>query len=105
MTTREQLVAKCRRALAKHYGDRLTAVVLYGSAARGTEGPESDLDLLVVLDGPVDVVAEARHLTDLLYPIQLESDRYISAKAAAKEDYLAGRLQLYRNVRREGVAV
>lgn len=29
-------------------------IVLFGSAARGTMGPNSDLDLLVILPGPVD---------------------------------------------------
>ncbi|MBM4018801.1 MAG: nucleotidyltransferase domain-containing protein, partial [Planctomycetes bacterium] len=77
----------------------------FGSAARGQAGPESDIDLLVVLQGPVDVVSETLHVVDLLYPLQLESERYISAKAAAEDEYEAGRLQLYRNVRREGVPV
>jgi predicted nucleotidyltransferase len=101
----ETILARCRELLAGYYGVRLRKVILYGSAARGDATPESDLDLLVVLDGPVDVVAEARTLTDLLFPMQLESENYISAKAASVDDYEAGRLQLYRNVQREGVQV
>jgi len=99
----QETLAKCRKALSEHYADRLEAVILYGSAARGTEGPESDLDLLVVLREPVDVMAEVRQLVDLLYPLQLESDRYISAKPAPARDFKAGKIQLYRNVQREGV--
>lgn len=105
MTPMESTVKQCRQILAGHYGGRLRQVILYGSAARREATPESDLDLLVVLDGPVDVVREARVLTDLLYPVQLESDRHISAKAAEADDYESGRLQLYRNVQREGVPV
>ncbi|MBE3071270.1 MAG: nucleotidyltransferase domain-containing protein [Planctomycetes bacterium] len=101
----ETTLGRCRQALAKHYGGRLRGIVLYGSSARGDAAPESDVDLLVLLEGPVDSVAEARHLTDLLYPIQLDSDRYLSAKAASADDYAQGRLQLYRNVQREGVPV
>lgn len=78
---------------------------MFGSVARGDAQPDSDIDLLVVLDGSVDVVREARVLADLLYDVQLDSDRYISAKAASLDDYEAGRLQLYRNVQREGVAI
>jgi predicted nucleotidyltransferase len=96
---------RCREALARHYGTRLRKVILFGSAARGQAGVESDLDLLVVLEGPVDVVGEIRVLTDLLFPIQLESDRYISAQAASADDYENGRIQLYRNIQREGVAL
>ena len=102
--TREVLV-RCRHILAAHYGPRLRGVVLYGSAARAEAGPESDLDLLVVLEDPVDVFSEVRRLVDLLYPVQLDSDRYISAKPASAGEYETGRLQLYRIAKREGVAV
>jgi predicted nucleotidyltransferase len=39
-----RLVAACQ----DEYGDRLVSVVLFGSAGRGTSGPDSDLDLLIV---------------------------------------------------------
>lgn len=105
MTSTETILSRCRALLVRHYGPRLKKVVLYGSAARREAGPESDLDLLVVLDGSVDVVAETLRLVDVLYPLQLESDHYISAKAASEEEYEAGCLQLYRNAKREGILV
>jgi predicted nucleotidyltransferase len=105
MTAMQTTLSRCRALLAQHYGPRLKQVILFGSAARGEATPESDIDLLVVLEGPVDVVAEVRVLTDLLFPVQLESDPYISAKAAPADEYEAGALQLYRNILREGVPV
>jgi len=33
-----------------HYGDRLVSLVLFGSIGRGSHGPESDIDLLVIAD-------------------------------------------------------
>jgi predicted nucleotidyltransferase len=101
----QDILERCRKVLALHYGARLRKLILFGSAARGEAGPESDLDLLVVLGGPADVVAEIRVLTDLLFPLQLESDHYISAQAASLEDYEAGRIQLYRNIQREGIVL
>lgn len=47
-----------------HYGTRLAGVVLCGSAARGEAGPESDLDLLVLLHPP-----RTRNASDLAYPL------------------------------------
>lgn len=41
----ELLTTRCR----EHYGEDLRSVVLYGSVARGTFRPTSDIDLLVVL--------------------------------------------------------
>ncbi|MFO8012796.1 MAG: nucleotidyltransferase domain-containing protein [Phycisphaerae bacterium] len=105
MDDARETIRRCRERLSEHYGDRLRKVLVFGSVARGDAQPDSDIDLLVVLDGSVDVVREARVLADLLYDVQLDSDRYISAKAASLDDYEAGRLQLYRNVQREGVAI
>lgn len=34
-----------------HYGDRLVSIVVYGSAARGTQRFDSDIDLLVIANG------------------------------------------------------
>jgi hypothetical protein len=42
---------------------------------------------------------------DLLYPIQLASDRLISAMPAAVDEFERGDIQLYRNAKREGVNV
>ncbi len=95
-------LARCRAALDSHYGPRMAGVILYGSTARGTAGKESDLDLLILLDGDFDYFAELRTVTALLYPVQLESEHLISARPAAVNDFEAGVLQLYRNAAREG---
>lgn len=38
-------------AVRAHYGDRLDKIVLFGSRARGDDGPQSDADLAIVIDG------------------------------------------------------
>ena len=56
--------------LRRHYGERLSRVVLYGSHARGDARPDSDVDVLVVLNGTYDLYTEIKQLvllqTDLL---------------------------------------
>lgn len=104
MTLAETL-QKCKSILQTHYRSRFRGLILFGSAARGEAGPESDIDLLVLLDGPEDYFQELRTIVDLLYPIQLESERLISAKPAPMDDFEQGRLPLYRIARREGVWV
>jgi len=101
----KQIVNKCKEVLAKQYGKRLKGVILYGSMARGEATIDSDIDLLVLLDPPLDYFAELRKLVDVLYPIQLESEQLISAKPVSFNDFEVGSLSLYRNARREGVAV
>jgi len=43
------LLRALTEGLAGIYGDRLRGVYLYGSYARGSQDPESDLDVLIVL--------------------------------------------------------
>jgi uncharacterized protein len=95
----------CKSVIERHYGDQFMGLILFGSMARDDGDSASDIDLLVLLSEPFDYFRELRTLVDLLYPIQLESNRLISAKPAALADFERGALQLYRNAKREGVAV
>ncbi len=99
------ILQKCKETLSQYYGSRLKGIILYGSAARGDAIPSSDIDLLILLSSPLDYFVELRQIVDLLYPIQLESEQLISAKPALASDYEVGKISLYRNARREGVAV
>ena len=99
------IVQTCKEVLSTSYGACLRGIILYGSMARGDAEAGSDIDLLVLLSSPFDYFAELRKIVDLLYPIQLESDRLISAKPALASDYELGSLSLYRNAKREGVVV
>lgn len=104
MTTQETL-HKCKAILESHYGPQFRGLVLYGSLARKHAGPASDVDLLVLLDKPFDYFHELRQIVDLLYPVQLDTDRLISAKPAPIDEFESGSLQLYRNAQREGERV
>lgn len=47
---RDELLTRVKRALQDAFGGRLRGVVLYGSEARGKAEPDSDIDLLVLLE-------------------------------------------------------
>ena len=94
---------KCRVLLQALYGARLHGVVLYGSCARGTEESESDIDLMVLLEGPVDGAQEIRRIWEVLYPLQLESDRLLSVVPVHVTLYNRGEYALYRQAKVEGV--
>ena len=99
------IIKKCKETLAKYYGDRLKGVILYGSMARKQAKSSSDVDLLVLLTPPLDYFVELRQLVDVLYPIQLESEKLISAKPVSINDFELGSISLYRNAKREGAIV
>lgn len=55
MDEREAVFAAVREAALAVYGPRLVSLAVFGSCARGTQRPGSDLDLLVVVrDLPAD---------------------------------------------------
>ena len=106
LNSRQNLILKkCKQELQKYYGERLKKLILYGSMARGQTNPASDIDLLVLLSPPFNYFTELRQVVEILYPIQLNSERLISAKPASSDDFEAGNISLYRNALREGVTV
>lgn len=48
--TFEHLLREILAACRAHYGDRLVSLAVFGSVARQTQGPDSDIDLLLVVD-------------------------------------------------------
>lgn len=99
------ILQTCRTTLRTLYGNRLKGLVLYGSCARGTDNTESDIDLMVLLEGPVDPAQEIRHIWEVLYPIQLESERLLSVIVVDAACYESGVYALHRHAKAEGVSL
>lgn len=98
-----QILKECKQILQNHYGSQFQGLILYGSSARRQADEFSDIDLLVLLQKPFNYFQELRKIIELLYPVQLKSDRLISAIPAPKDEYEEGEIQLYRNAKVEGV--
>ncbi|MCX6371771.1 MAG: nucleotidyltransferase domain-containing protein [Actinobacteria bacterium] len=76
---------------------------LFGSVARGEDSEYSDIDVLVLLPGPVDHAIEER-VFDASYDLELELGVVVYEKAFWDSDLAAG-MFLHRNIEREGLAV
>jgi predicted nucleotidyltransferase len=63
---------ECTEALRHLYGDRLHKVILFGSRARGDGTDDSDVDLAVVLDGPVAPFEGLKRIVTAFVDIGLE---------------------------------
>ena len=87
------------------YGPRLKRVILFGSHARGDARPDSDIDLLVVLEGPVDILEEARRTSGLALRTAAERDAALSFVHLSDEEFADLRRPLVRSIRDEGIVV
>ena len=63
------------RAVESHFGDTLSAVYLYGSAVVGGLRPNSDIDILVIVDRPTTQTAREALVAELMevsgrYPVE-----------------------------------
>ncbi len=68
------------------YGGRLRRVVLFGSWARGDAHPESDIDLLVVLDRVDSPWVELRRMDQVLWRHSYQSNVVVAAVPVGERD-------------------
>ena len=99
------LLRALRTALQDLYGDRLHSVVLYGSYARGEATEESDVDVMVVLHGPVNPMREITRLVDITYPLELETGHLISVLPLSASDFRSKSKSVVQQAQEEGVPV
>jgi predicted nucleotidyltransferase len=66
----EPLLRRFASQLRAQYGSRVREIVLFGSWSRGKQNEESDLDVLVVVDGLTS--AERRAVFDCAYDLDAE---------------------------------
>ena len=100
-----RLGREAREGLAAIYGERLKRVYLFGSHARGDAREGSDIDVAVVLGGPVDRWEERDRTNDLLSELSLREDCLMSAVFVSDEELEAAPYAIHRSILREGVLV
>ena len=98
-----KLAVEVRQRLTEVLG-KPVKVILFGSQARGDAGKYSDIDLFVILPSLDD---QTRYLvSDITWEVGLEAGKVISAIPTTKERMkLYSFIPLYRNVKKEGIAV
>ncbi|MGH2522101.1 MAG: nucleotidyltransferase domain-containing protein [Anaerolineales bacterium] len=98
-----QALDELKRLLTSLYGDRLRAIYLYGSYARGTARPDSDVDVLIALRGEVRPREELRRLSKTLSDLCLQHDVLIATYPVPENWVHERQNPLFENIRREGI--
>ncbi len=99
------VLTQVQQKLKQLYGEQLEKVILYGSQARGTAQPDSDIDILIVLKDVFNYSQESEKISQLIADLCLEYNVLIScafANSEQLENYDSG---FFRNVRKDGLVI
>jgi predicted nucleotidyltransferase len=106
VSTRQEaltIASEVKAELTKIYGPRLRAVYLYGSAARDQLGPDSDIDIAVILDHIENNSLERRRTSGLGSALSLAHNTLVSFFFSDEADLKTGRFAIHRFINEEGV--
>ena len=89
--------------LIQLYQEELDKIILFGSRARGEGRPDSDYDILIVLNNNFNYSEEIEKTSEFISNISLKYDIVISRGFAKSFDYLNSNIPFFLNVRKEGI--
>ncbi|MBI5177908.1 MAG: nucleotidyltransferase domain-containing protein [Nitrospinae bacterium] len=100
-----QIVKEYKEGLQRLLGDDLLDVFLYGSQARGTSHPGSDIDVLCLMKVPQNYGELIKRSSELTSSLSLKYDVILSRTFVTKADFDNRQLPFYMNVRKDHVTV
>ena len=99
--SREELLSAIKQTLSTVTSD--ARVILFGSQARGTALPDSDWDILVILDKP-KIEPSDFDISYALYELGWKEGEHFSTKLYTKEEWTKRSFTpFYKNIEKEGI--
>ena len=98
-----KLMKELKEGLIHIYGDKMKAVYLYGSYARGDYRQGSDVDVMVLLKDYKDYWKEYMRSSDYVSDISLNYDVTVSYILIKEMQWKESDKPVLRNIRREGL--
>jgi len=103
-----EITARVVQAARDSLGDKLHKVILYGSYARGDHDDESDIDVLILADIPLEEASTVRRkIRERTGDLDLEYDVVLSMYVTSAEKFyeFLDVLPFCRNVLKDGVVL
>ena len=91
--------------LQQEYQERLDRIILFGSQARGDSTSASDIDVLIVLQDPVNASAELNRTSQFIAQLCLDHNILISRLFLPRSRFETENSPLLRNIREEGIVL
>lgn len=106
--TMKELMVQYIEELKKIYGNHICRIILYGSYARGDFKPDSDIDIMILLDiSDIDLKSYSQQLSYMTYDFNFDHDLDIKpiAKNEIHFEKWSENSPFYANINREGVVL
>lgn len=85
---------------------RIISIIVYGSVARGTNRPDSDVDVAIIVNGELGLDIQDQ-LSEIIVDLNLQFDTVFSVIDIDKKTFekLSNVSPFYKNVLNEGVVI
>jgi predicted nucleotidyltransferase len=102
------ILADVKREVLKLFGSKLRQLILYGSYARNEQDPESDIDIMILVDGSEDLLRKYTYkIADIMTDLSLKYDTFVSLTEETYGHYneYLDVLPFFRNIYYEGIEI
>jgi Nucleotidyltransferase domain. len=106
MSIEQSTLDELVKGILETIGGTVSAIILYGSVARGTADRDSDVDVALIINRPLSATDDDK-LTDFIVDMNLKYGKLFSVIDIQDDDYKKWQeiVPFYKNVAKEGVVL
>ncbi len=103
MEKKQQILSRIKESISTNAPN--AEIILYGSRARKDNRPDSDWDILVLMDKEKISLSDEQSLRHPLYDIELDTGEIFSLLVYPKKEWVNNLkfTPLYKNIQQEGI--